>query len=194
MTSQAIKIGITANFGIAVFLSGVVTLLWPSLVTAQDFSPTVVAIVDYQRILEESSATRAIKEQLLQRRQLYQNEITKQEQGLRQADQDLSRQRAILAPDAFAQKRREFEAKVAEVQLGAQTRKKELDEAWDYSVREVQTALRAIIAELAKERGFNLVLGRSQVMYADSKYSISDEVLARLNERLPTVSVPDSTN
>ena len=188
MTTKTIRNCIT------VFLGALALLLYLTPVRSQEFAPTVVAIVNYQRILEESSATRAIKEQLLQRRQLYQEEITKQEQGLRQADQDLSRQRAILAPDAFSQKRREFEAKVAEVQLGAQTRKRELDEAWDYSVREVQSALRAIIAELAEERGFNVVLGRSQVMYADAAYNISDEVLARLNERLPTVTVPVSTN
>ncbi len=163
-------------------------------IAAQQLSPTVIAIVDYEKIRRDSLAFRDIREQLKQRSQLYQEEINKQEQGLRIANQEITRQQTILAPDAFDQKRREFETQVSQVQLSAQTRKRELDEAQDRSYREVGTALRDVIAELSRERGFNVVLGRNQVMYADKSINISDEVLARLNQRLPTVRVPEAGN
>ncbi len=47
-----------------------------------------------------------------------------------------------------------------------------------------------IISELAGQRGFNLVLPRQQVVYSDVALNISDEVLLRLDERLPKVAVP----
>ncbi len=95
-----------------------------------------------------------------------------------------------MAPEALEQKRREFEARFAEVQAGMQTRKRELDQAYAYGMKEVQRALTVIIAEIAKERGFNLVLPQGRIVFADNSLNITDEALRRLNSRLPSVKVP----
>ncbi len=152
--------------------------------------PAKIAILEFQRIMLESAAAIDIKVQVDQRRLVYQNEITKQEQELRAAEQELARQATILAPDALAQKRREFEGRVAEVQTGMQARKRELDQAFAYGMKEVQRTLTMIIAALAKERGFNLVLPHGQIVFADSSLNITDEALRRLNAQLPSVKVP----
>ena len=162
----------------------------PADVDAQATQPARIAILEFQRIMLESAAANDIKVQIDQRRQVYQSEITQKEQELRAAQQELSRQATILAPEALEQKRREFEAQVAEVQAGMQTRKRELDQAYAYGMKEVQRALTVIIAALAKERGFNLVLPNAQIMFADSSLNITDEALRRLNAQLPSVKVP----
>lgn len=153
-----------------------------------------IAILDHQRLMRESSAAIDIKTQLDKQRQKYQDEITKKEQKLREADQELSRQRAILAPEAFAQKRHEFEGRVAQVQRDVQARKRELDQAYEFGLRQVQKAVQDIILELAKERGFNLVLPRKQVIFAAQEMNITDEVLLRLNQKLPKVTIPLAKN
>ena len=58
--------------------------------------PAVAAVIDYQRILREAKAARAIRDQVDARRKLYQDEIAKQEQRLHEADKELARQRSIL--------------------------------------------------------------------------------------------------
>ena len=68
--------------------------------------------------------------------------------------------------------------------------KRELDQAYGNGMIEVQRALTTIIAELAKEQGFNLVLRQAQTVFADSALNITDEALRRLNARLPSVKVP----
>lgn len=157
---------------------------------AQEIPTARVAVLDYQRLLRDSSSAVDIKAQIERQRQIYQTEITKQEQELRDADQELARQRTILAPEAFAQKRRDFEERVAEIQRSVQTRKRDLDQAYDFGIKQVQQTLVGIITELAEERGFNLILSRQQIVYADKALNISDEVLVRLNDRLPKVTVP----
>ena len=152
--------------------------------------PAKIAIVELQRIMFESAAAIDIKVQVDQRRLVYQNEITKQEQALRAAEQELARQATILAPDALAQKRREFEGRFAEVRASMQARKRELDQAFSYGMNEVQRTLTMIIAALAKERGFNLVLPNGQIIFADSSLNITNEALRRLNAQLPSVKVP----
>ncbi len=173
-----------------VALAVAATAAVPADAAAQEHPETKAAILDFQRILRESAASVDIRAQIERQRQIYQEEITKQEQELRTLDQELWRQRAILSTEAFAQKRREFEERVAEVQQGAQTRKRELDKAYDYGLKQVQGALNEIISELAGQRGFNLVLPRQQVVFSDATLNISDEILVRLNERLPKVAVP----
>jgi len=42
---------------------------------------------------------------------------------------------------------------------------------------------------MAKEKGFTLAIPSSQVLYYDSSLEISDEVLKRLNEKLPSLTV-----
>ena len=162
--------------------------------TAQTTPDARIAIIDYQLIQQNASAMIDIKTQIERRRQAYQDEITIKEQELRAEDQELAQQRSVLAADAFAQRRREFEAKVAEVQRIVQARKNELDQAYAYGLKRIQETVVAIIAELSESRGFNLVLPRQQIVFADSTLNISEEVLSRLNERLPRVEVPAAQN
>ena len=161
---------------------------------AQTMPDARIAIIDYQLIRQKSVAMIDINSQIERRRQIYQEEISLQEQELRDEDQELVRQRSILAADAFAQKRREFEARVAEVQRVVQARKKELDMAYEYGLKQIQAAVINIIAELSEIHGFNLVLSRQQIVFADSALNISEEGLRRLNERLPRVEVSAAQN
>ena len=161
---------------------------------AQTLPDARIAIIDYLLIRQKSAAMIDMKSQIERQRQIYHEEITLREQELRAENQDLVRQRSILAADAFAQKRREFEARVAEVQRVVQARRKELDEAYEYGMKQVQGAVINIIAELTEIHGFNLVLSRQQIVFADSALNISEEVLQLLDERLPRVEVPAAQN
>ncbi len=187
MKFETVRMVLTALLGIAALAAS-------DSAIAQTIPEAKVAVLDYQRILRDSSAAIDIKAQIERQRQLYQEEITKQEQELRATDQELTRQRTVLAPEAFAQRRREFEARVAEVQRGVQTRKRDLDQAYDYGIKKVQLKLVDIISALSKERGFNLVLSQQQVVFADNALAISDDVLLRLNEILPKIAVPLAQN
>jgi len=161
---------------------------------AQQIPAATVAVVDFQRILREATAAVSIRDQIEKQRAIYQQQINTEEQDLRRANQELARQRTILSAEAFAQKRRDFESRVSDVQRRVQARKRELEEASALGLKEVEQALTVIVADLSKSMGFNLVLARRQIMFADRALNISDEVLTLLNERLPTVKVPLAKN
>ena len=157
---------------------------------AQALPESRIAVVNYQLIQKKSTAMVDIQTQIETRRKLYQEEISQQEKGLRADDQDLVRQRTVLSAEAFALKRREFEAKVAQVQRQVQDRKRELDRAFEYGMNQVQLVINEIIVELSQEKKFNLVLSRQQIIFVDSTLNISEEIIQILNERLPLVQVP----
>ncbi|EWY42146.1 membrane protein [Skermanella stibiiresistens SB22] len=149
----------------------------------------MVAVVDVQLIMQESVAAKSIHKQLDAQRQTYQKEIAKQEDKLRGAEQELGRQRADLPPDAFEQKRREFEQQVAEVQRSVQTRKRVLDQAFNESMKKLHDGMLQVVAEVAGEQKASLVLAKQQVVLAEKSLDLTNPVLERLNKKMPTVAV-----
>jgi outer membrane protein len=154
---------------------------------AQKLPTTVAAVIDYQRVLRDAAAARSIRQQIEARRKVYQEEISKEEQRLHEADKEFAKQRSVLSPEAFAEKRREFEQDVAEVQRMVQKRRRELDRISAAALNEVKEALIEIVTSIAEERGFNLVLPTSEVLFFSRSLDLTEEVLAKLDARLPQV-------
>jgi len=161
---------------------------------AQKLPPTVAAVIDYQRILRDAAAARSIRDQIEVRRKAYQEEISKEEQRLHEADKEFAKQRSLLTAEAFTEKRREFEQEVAEVQRLVQERRRELDNVAAVALNQVKEALIEVVTSIADERGFNLVLPSSEVLFFARRIDLTEEVLAKLDSRLPDVRVPEAAD
>ncbi len=159
--------------------------------SAEPFPPAVVAVVNYQRLLREAKAARQIREEIEARRRRYQEEIKKKEQELLEKEREITRQRSLLSPEAFARKRREFEREAAAVQRQVQERRRQLDAASASAYAEVRNAIIEVVGELAEERGFNLVLPSTAVLLFSPRLDLTEEVLSGLDARLPRVEVPE---
>ena len=156
--------------------------------------PATAAVVDVQRIFKDASAARAISDQVEARRRLYQEEIAKEEQRLHDSDKDIERQRTTLTPDAYADMRRNFESQVAEVQRKVQERRRQLDQAKAVALNEVREAMIDVARALAEERGFNLLLPSSGLVLFSPQIDLTDDILARLDQKLPNVKVPEKVD
>ena len=162
----------------------------PGAAAAEGLPEPVVAVIDYQRVMQDASAARSIREQFETRRGQFQEEIAAEEQRLHEADKELARQRSELTPEVFAQRRRGFETDVAEVQRLVQQRRRQLDRASAEALDRVKQALIEVVTDMAEEHGFNLVLPASEVLFFSRRLDLTEEVMARLDEALPTVELP----
>ena len=152
-----------------------------------------VATIDVQRLQRESAASKSIQAQIEKLRASYQQEITKQENELRSAEQELNRQRTLVSPEAFNERRRQFEQKVGNLQRDVQNRKRELDKSALTAQRTIENALNQIVQDVVTERRLTLVLVKNQTIYAAPEFDLTDEVMKRLNAKLPSVKVPPPT-
>jgi outer membrane protein len=64
-----------------------------------------------------------------------------------------------------------------------------LDKAFSGALEQIQTTVGTIVKEVAAEKKMNAVLSSSQVLYSEAGMDITDEVLKRLDTKLPTVAV-----
>lgn len=156
---------------------------------AQQAVSPVLAVIDIQAVLRESAATRTIRSQIDKQWAIYQQEITRQENELRAAENELARQETLLAPEALRERRRSFERRSSELQRNVQNRKRQLDRAFRKAMGTVRKSLREVVNEVAKEKGLKVLFRKSSLVFAVPEFEITKEVVARLNDRLPVVSV-----
>jgi len=182
---RAFRLGVAVTVALAA-----VTSLGGGAAAQEELPSAVAAVIDYQRILRDARAARHIREQIEERRSQYQDQIAAQEQRLHEADKELARQRSVLSPEAFAEKRRAFEDDVEDVQRMVQERRRKLDEASAQALAEVRDGIIDVVGELAETRGFNIVLPSSGVLLFSPQIDLTEDVLERLDRRLPKVEVP----
>ncbi len=152
--------------------------------------PSIIAVIDSQRVNREAAALKNARQQLEQFRFNFQSEIAKEEEKLRAEEQEIARQRSVLSPEAFEQRRQAFQAKVIELQKRIQERSQSLEKMLNGVREQVTVQVIEILKGLATERGFNMVLDRAQVqIFIGDSIDITPEVLKRLDQRLPTVKV-----
>ncbi len=156
---------------------------------AQDIPVAKIGVVDVQRVLRDSKASKSIRPEIDRMRKEFQKQVSEQEQRLRQVEQELSRQRAILAPEAFAQKRRAFSEDARKAQADVQKRRRELDQAFNSSKNEILKNLVVVAQAVAEARNLNMMIEKRFVFLSAKSMDVTDDVIARLDKRLPMLKI-----
>jgi len=156
---------------------------------AQQMEPTVVAVVDLQHLMRESKAGKTIETQMEGLRQSFTDSIALQESELRQEEKDLQEQAALLAPDVLTERRRQFEEKVVNLQRDVRTQQQGLEQTYAGGVGQVRQVIIDILTKMVEERGIDLVVPQTAVLVGTRTLDITDDVLNRLDQQLPSVTL-----
>lgn len=153
--------------------------------------PFPIAVLDVGVILRDASAVKDIQEQINKYGTKFEEEIEKQRDEIRNANQELARQRTILSPEAFAEKRRQFEQRVVEVQQLVQQRQRELDTSRNDAMTKVNDAYVNIVSQIATDRKLAMILRKDQTAFTSKALDVTEDILSLLNKQLPKVAVPE---
>ena len=156
------------------------------LPTAQNLT---VMVVDVQALLQNSKAAKMVRGQIEQKRGEYTKEISHQEESLRAERDALQRQQASLSPEALNQKGHDFQQKVNDLERNVQGKRQALEKSNGDALQKIQEEMLKIIADIAKQRKANLVFQRTDLVLFDQAFDVTDEVLQKLDEQMPTLTV-----
>ncbi len=148
-----------------------------------------IAAIDVQRIYRESAAAKTFRREIDKQRAAVQDQFRAREKALLETDKELKRQRTILSSEIFAQKSQELAKQVANLNRDIQNHNKTLKDLLDRGIREVQKSLIDVVQEIAVERGLDLVITAGSVVLQNPQLDITEEAMARLNARLPVLSL-----
>ena len=148
-----------------------------------------VMVVDVQALLQNSKAAKMVRSQIEQKRGEYTKEISHQEESLRAERDALQRQQASLSPESLNQKGRDFQQKVNDLERNVQSKRQALEKSNGDALQKIQEEMLKIIADIAKSRKANLVFQRTDLVLFDQTFDVTDEVLQKLDEQMPTLTV-----
>ena len=148
-----------------------------------------ILVVDVQSLLQNSKSAKMVRQQIEQKRTEYAKEISHQEEVLRQERDTLQRQQASLSAEALNQKGREFQQKVNELDRSVQGKRQALERSNAEALEKIQEVMLKIITDIVKERKANLVFQRSELVLFDQGFDVTDQVLQKLDEQMPTLTV-----
>ncbi len=144
---------------------------------------TRIGLVDLDGVLRQSSGTAKVRRLLDEQRLTYQQEFTQREAKLQASEKVLQADRELLSEEAFNERLKAFEDEVAEVQRQIQYRRQALDRAFQEAQRNLRGIALEIVKQIASDRKLDLVLSQDSALIFLPNLNISNEVLARLDER-----------
>ena len=163
-------------------------LLLPLGARAQ-VAPPVIVTVDVQQILRDSLVAKDIQAQMDQRTERYTKTVGDQESELQKTQDELERQRTVLAPEVFNARMRDFQQRYDTLDNRVQATRQVLQQSYNDAMTKVENTALQIIADIAAERKANLVVAKAAVLFEAQDLDITQEVIKRLDTRLPQIQL-----
>lgn len=150
-----------------------------------------IMIVSLQTLMEKAKAARKVRDQLNKKRAEYVKEISPRERALFAERDALQRDhdQGKYTQQTFNKKVREYYKKLDELRRNEQSKEQSLKESAKAAYAKIQDEIMRIVADVAKQRHVNLVLQQAAALTFDPKLNATEEVLAELDKKLPSVTV-----
>jgi outer membrane protein len=179
-------------FTLGLFAAGAVmylTTLGPAR-AAEESRVVKFGVVDVELIERESSMNKDIASQINTLRNKLSEEVKQEEAALRKANDELQRQKVLLAPEAFEQEVRKFREREIAFQKNMQARNDQFNNVRVNVRNAFNNELTRALTEITKEQQFTLLLRKSQVLTVADFLEITKFVLDRLNKNAPSYKIP----
>ena len=144
-----------------------------------------VAVVDFQRVIEETSAGKTLKESFdtfMKDRQVL---LELEQQEIQKLRNDLVNQGSVLSETARRQREEKFQRRVRDYQVKEAELSRELQQKQQELMLEFRTTVKQVISSIAEERGYDMVVEygeRSQTLFHRSQLDITDEIIKAIDQ------------
>ncbi|TAJ97811.1 MAG: OmpH family outer membrane protein [Candidatus Manganitrophaceae bacterium] len=141
--------------------------------------------VDAQKVLETSKEGKRVKTNMEEFVKSRQKIIDLEEQELKQLEEDLVRQGALLSPEAKKVKQDDFQKKLMEYQKKATELNKEVQGKKFDTLRDFNKRLEEAVRQIAEKEGYSIVLDKNSeggsVLYAKETFDITPKVIEQVD-------------
>ena len=142
-----------------------------------------IGYVDLQKALNEVSEGKKAKKKLKADFDKKQKALNKQQEELKTMQKDLEQNGMMLSDEAKRAKAMEFQKKMYELQQTYGKMQGELAQAEAKATKKIFDKMGVIISEIAKEKGYDLVLERTEsaILFAADGMDLTGELIKRYN-------------
>lgn len=148
-----------------------------------------IRIVDIDAVRAQSKAFVAARDKIVAYGNKRAEELQKDDKEIRDLSAELNRKRTVLSPEAFAQERKGFDEKVANLQRKMQEHQQVINKLQSEVLGKLNEVIVKIITEYARDNNVSIILPSQSVVLSADALSIDAHVLGRLDKELPSVAV-----
>jgi len=153
----------------------------------------VIGIVDIPEIQRLSTAFNQVREEIERRRTRLNDDLQREQNGWREAQQALAVQRTQMNPDQIRNRERELQDRITDSQRIFRNRSQAIEQAAQQSLIQIEEGLAGVVRQVAGSRNVNMVIPRPLVIMNDPGFDLTEEVAQQFNRVLRQVNIaPDS--
>jgi Skp family chaperone for outer membrane proteins len=162
----------------------------PPLAKGQPPPAAVIGVLGVPDIMRASTAAQEVQQAINKRRERLNEDAQREQAAWREMQQQLSNPRSGLSPDQLRAKEAELQARITDAQRQFRDRNRQIEQAGQFSLAQIERTLVGVIRQVAESRGINLVLQRAQVALNTNEFDITPQVTEQLNKVLGQVMIP----
>ncbi len=153
-------------------------------VFAQSAAPMRVAVIDVQRVLSTSSAGKTAQERLKKLQDEKVARAAKLQEEMKALDTEINTKKLSLSEEKLTGLQKQLSDKQLALQRFGQDADRELGEARDKALLELEGKIKPVIDQIGKEMGLAMIFNKfeSGLVYASEAIDITDTVIKRFND------------
>lgn len=140
-----------------------------------------IAIVNMQKILVTSKAGKEAQGVLEKKVKELQETFKSDEEELIALQQEIEKKSSAWSDDVKQEKAIEFQKKRRDLRLKQDDANLEMKRLREQQLSPIWQVLEQVVADVAKAKGFKVVMPRASVFYVDDEVDITDEVVKALD-------------
>jgi outer membrane protein len=151
---------------------------------AQTAAPARVAVIDVQKVLTTSTAGKAAYDRLKKLQDDRMARAQKMQEDMNALNTDINTKKLSLSEEKLADLQKQFTDKQVALQRFGQDADKEITDARDKALQELEGKIKPVIDSLGKEMGLAAIFNKfeSGLVYASEAIDITDTVIKRFND------------
>ncbi len=159
----------------------ILVLLAVLCLTGTAFADAKIGYVDLQKALNQSKAGVSAKSDISKLVKKYEDQFKQMQEDLKTQKTNLEKQAGILSESARADKEREYQQSVKELQRFQKDVKDELQAKDADHTKRIINELFDILKKIGKDDGYTVILEKNEgaVIYADESIDLTDQLIKR---------------
>lgn len=145
-----------------------------------------IGIVDMQKALQTVEAGKKAKSLLEKEFNAKKKELQTEQAALAKMDEEFRKQSLVMSDEARTKKQRDLQERAMKFQEMTMKSQNEIQQKEQELTQPIIIKLRGIIAELAKQKGYTIVLEKNEntVLYSLEKDELTTEVITVCNKQV----------
>ena len=156
---------------------------------AENYPNTSIGVLDLNMILLDAKAAKNAAEEIDKIAQDIENELKVSDENMLKEQNKLIEAQSIMAPEAFEEKRKEYEEKIQNYNIERQKKLLSIEKLVEDSRIIILDNLKPILEEISEKKGITIILEKGTVLLNADTMDITKEVIKALNKKLPKIEV-----